>query len=53
MQKDIQDTLTPSLFSLFEKAINERVFPGAAVAVSVGEGGGRQQFFAEYGSLFL
>lgn len=50
MQKDIRDTLGPTLSSLFEKAIEGRVFPGAAVAVCVGVGADRQQFFGEYGS---
>lgn len=50
MPKEIRDSLASSLSPLFEKAIGEGVFPAAAVAVSMGNGAGRQQFFAEYGS---
>ena len=49
MQKDIQGCLTSPLSSLFEKAVKNRVFPGAAVAVSLGGGVDRQRFFGEYG----
>lgn len=49
MQQDIQGCLSSPLAFLFEKAVNNRVFPGAAVAVSQGKGIGRQHFFSEYG----
>lgn len=49
MQKDIQGCLSSPLAFLFEKAVNNRVFPGAAVAVSMGKGIDRQHFFCEYG----
>lgn len=50
MPEDIRDDLSSTLSSLFKKAIEDRVFPAATLAVSIGHGADRQQFNGAYGS---
>jgi CubicO group peptidase (beta-lactamase class C family) len=50
MGEDVQHRLAASLLPLFLTAIKDRVFPGAAVAVSFRDSGARSHLFFEYGA---